>query len=60
MSRTVEKTTKTVKKSLNFEKSGETLSVEIALENVSPNINIDTVIPFLNTLFERAKEAIAN
>lgn len=58
MSRTVEKTTKAIKKSLCFEKSGETLSVEITLENVSPDIRTDTIIPFLNTLFERAKEFI--
>ena len=34
-----EMTTRTIKKSLCFEKSGETLSVEICLENVSPGIS---------------------
>lgn len=53
-----EKTTKTIKKSLNFEKSGETLSLEISLENVSPNISMDTIIHFLNTLFENTKKEI--
>jgi len=52
-----EKTTKSIRKSLNFE-SGETLSVEISLENVSPNKNMDSIILFLNTLFENAKEKI--
>ncbi len=51
-----EKTMKSIKKSLCFENSGETLSVEISLENVSPNISMDTIIPFLNTLFEHIKE----
>lgn len=53
-----EMTTRTIKKSLCFEKSGETLSVEICLENVSPSVKTNTIIPFLNTLFEHAKEAI--
>ena len=58
MRKTVEKTTRTVRKSLSFEESGETFSVEISLENVSPSISIDTIIPFLNTLFENAKKNI--
>ncbi len=53
-----EKTIKTIKKSLSFEKSGETLSVEIGLENISPNVGTDTIISFLDTLFERAKEIV--
>jgi hypothetical protein len=53
-----EKTTKAIKKTLCFEKSGETLSLEISLENVSPNISMDTIIHFLNTLFENAKKEI--
>ncbi len=51
-----EKTIKTIKKSLSFEKSGETLSVEISLENVSPNVGMDTIISFLDTLYERTKK----
>ncbi len=51
-----EKTIKTIKKSLSFGKSGETLSVEIGLENVSPNVGTDTIISFLDTLYECVKE----
>nr|WP_300792198.1 hypothetical protein [uncultured Acetatifactor sp.] len=58
MGNTIEKSTRTIKKTLSFENSGETLSVEISLENVSPGINMDAIIPFLNTLFANAKEAI--
>lgn len=53
---TVEKSTRTIKKSLNFEKSRETFSVEISLENVSPNVEVDTILAFLDTLYEHAKE----
>lgn len=53
-----EKTTKSIKKSLCFEESGETLSIEISLENVSPNIEKSTITSFLDTLFERAKEGL--
>lgn len=53
-----ERTIKTIRKTLCFEKRGETLSIEIYLENVSPHVKSDTIIPFLDTLFERAKEAI--
>ncbi len=58
MKQTIEKTTRTVKKSLSFEESGETFSVEISLENVSPNVKTDTIVAFLNTLFANAKESI--
>ncbi|MCI8789103.1 MAG: hypothetical protein HFH92_08350 [Lachnospiraceae bacterium] len=51
-----EKTIKTIKKSLSFEKSGETLSVEISLENVSPNVGMETIISFLDTLYGRTKK----
>ncbi len=53
-----ERTTKRIKKSLDFEKSGETFSVEISLENVSPDMSMDTIAPFLDTLFENAKKMI--
>ena len=50
-----ERTCKSIEKSLEFEKSGETLSVEICLENVSPLTSSETLESFLNTLYERAK-----
>ena len=53
-----EKTTKTIKKSLSFEKSGETFSVEICLENVSPDMKGDAIVSFLDELFKYAKAAI--
>lgn len=52
----VEKTSKSIKKSLNFEKSGETFSIEVYLENVSQDKN--TIISFLDTLYERIKKEI--
>lgn len=58
MRKIIETTKKTIKKSLSFEESGETFSVEICLENVSPGTKIDTIIPFLETLFVRAKEQL--
>lgn len=58
MRKAEEKTTKTIKKSLYFEKNGETLSVEIVLENVSPNVKADTIISFLDMLYGRAKEEL--
>ncbi len=53
-----EKTTKTIRKSLYFENTGETLSVEINLENVSPNAKVDTTISFLDTLYGRTKKEL--
>jgi len=50
----LEKTSKSIKKSLNFEESGETFSIEIYLENVSQDKN--TIISFLDTLYERIKK----
>lgn len=49
---------KCIKKSLNFEKSGETLSVEIRLENVSPETNQKTLLSFLDTIYQSAKDVI--
>lgn len=56
MEKTKEQTEKAVKKSLFFEESGETFSIEISLKNVSPNIDISTIVYFLDTLFQHAKE----
>nr|WP_296440756.1 hypothetical protein [uncultured Acetatifactor sp.] len=58
MRKAVEKTTRTIKRSLSFEGSGETFSVEIALENVPTYIERDTIIQFLDTLFKEAKEIV--
>lgn len=54
-----ERTTKKIKKELHFEKSGETYSVEICLENVSPQISTDTSLSFLNELFEHIKKELS-
>ncbi len=51
-----ETTRRSVNKSLNFEKSGETLSVEINMENVSPEFKAEAIMPFLDTLFDKAKK----
>lgn len=53
-----ERTCKSIQKSLYFEKSGETLSLEIHLENISPGIKDETFLGFLDTLYQRAKNAI--
>lgn len=53
-----ESTVKIVKKTLQFEESGETFSIEICLKNLSPSTKRDTIIPFLDTLFERTKSDI--
>lgn len=53
-----EKTSKSIKKTLSFEKSGEIFSVKITLENISPTVHYSTIRPFLDTLFERAKDEI--
>lgn len=53
-----ELTSKSIKKTLLFEKSGEIFSVKITLENISPMVNYNTISPFLDTLFERAKDEI--
>ncbi len=53
-----EKTCKSVTKSLSFEKNGETLSVTISMENVSPNTSKDSIISLINTLFEETKNII--
>lgn len=54
----VEDTKKTVKKTLFFEKNREGFSIEIGIENPSEKYKKDTIGPFLDTLFQRAKEEI--
>ena len=53
-----EKTSKIVKKSLYFEESGETFSIVITLENVSPKNKTSVVCTFLRTIFERLIEEL--
>lgn len=49
-----ERTCISIEKSLNFEKSGETFSVKICLENISPELKEDSISPYLETLFLKA------
>ncbi len=53
-----EKTSKSVKKTVAFEESGETFSVEIRLENVSPKVSKETILSMLDVMFETIKETI--
>lgn len=53
-----EKTCKGIQKSLTFDKSGETLSVEIHLKNVSPELKKENLSDFLDTLYQSANDAI--
>lgn len=53
-----EKTSRSIKKTLSFEKSGEVFSIEVTLENISPELKCDTVLAFLDTLFECIKSDI--
>lgn len=53
-----EKTCKSIKKTLSFEKSGETFSVEVSLENISPLVQKESLLDFLDLLYQSAKKAI--
>lgn len=53
-----EHTEKIVKKSVLFENSGETISIQIKLENVSPETNRDALSSTMDVLFKDAKETI--
>jgi len=44
------------RKSLHFETSGETLSVEVSLENIRPETDIPALFSFLETMFLELKE----
>lgn len=52
-----ERTNRSIKKTLEFEKSGETLSIEITLENVSLD-KLKKVEALLDALYERTKLSI--
>lgn len=53
-----ETTEKIINKSVSFEKSGETISIQIRLENVSPKTNNIALSGEMEILFKDAKEAI--
>lgn len=53
-----EQTCSSLKKTLRFEKTGEAFSICINIENVSPETKKETVISFLDTIFEKIKEEI--
>ena len=55
--RVTERTNRSIKKTLEFEKSGETLSIEITLENVSLD-KLKKVEALLDALYERTKLSI--
>lgn len=48
-----ELTKKSIKKTLRFEKGGEIFTLEIGLENISPDLKKDTAVSFLKVLFDR-------
>jgi hypothetical protein len=54
-----EATQKSVKKTLLFNKSGERLSIEIQLENLSASISSESIKLFLDSLYDEAKKAIS-
>jgi len=54
-----EATQKSVKKTLLFKKSGERLSIEIQLENLSASISSESIKLFLDSLYDEAKKAIS-
>lgn len=49
-----EKTQIRIKKILEFEKNGETFSIEIHLENISPERKKQDITAFLETLYKDA------
>lgn len=51
-------TKKIVNKSIAFEKSGETLSIQIELNNVSPNVKKEAVLDVLDSMYTDVKESI--
>jgi hypothetical protein len=53
-----EREIKRIKKVLEFESSGETLSIEIEIKNVSPVVERETIISMLDSLYENTKIAI--
>ena len=50
---------KKIRKTLEFEKIGETLAIEIEIINVSPEVKQETIFSMLDTLYEKAKKSIS-
>lgn len=53
-----ERTCKSAKKSLSFKNSGETLSIELQIENISPKTSKETISSMLDVLFDDIKKII--
>lgn len=53
-----EKTKKAIKKTIEFKKSGEILSVEVCLDNISPQLSKKGISDVLDELFEEIKATI--
>lgn len=54
-----ESTCRKIKKSLYFERSGETFSVEIELKNVSPDISKRSLRDHLSSLYKSAFQEVS-
>lgn len=53
-----EHTIRSIRKTLCFENSGDTFSVEITLENVSPKLERESIKAYVLSLVERAVREI--
>ncbi len=49
---------RTLNKSIFFEKGGETISMQVMIESVSPNVNKDAIVGELDILYDDLKQAI--
>ena len=49
---------RTISKSIFFEKGGETISMLVTVESVSPNVNRNAVADELDILYADVKQAI--
>lgn len=51
-----EKQSYTVRRVLSFEKSGETISIDISMENISPSLSKESVVGFVDQLYASLKK----
>ena len=51
-----EKQSYTVRRVLSFEKSGETFSIDISMENISPSLGKESVVGFVDQLYASLKK----